>query len=171
LERITINARKFDGTVHRSWGASLVERNGDLLVLEGVFDSTVDHPEIGVIRPGTVSLEYYWLDRCYNIFKFSEPEGDLKCFYCNINLPPTFESGVLDYIDLDIDVLHVPGCGTRILDEEEFERNATLFGYGNSIRQVVRESLSTVLGMIDRGEHPFDVSNAATGAQSATAEA
>ena len=102
---IQINARKFDNKIHRSWKCKFIEQRDSLLIFAGEFDREITHNDLGIIRRGTVSYEYYWLDRFYNIFRFHEPEGSLRNFYCNVNVPPTFENGVLDYIDLDIDVL------------------------------------------------------------------
>lgn len=152
---ITINARKFDGRIHRTWQAELIESDGELLVFEGVFDKTITHSDLGVIRPGTVSIEYYWLSRHFNVFRFIEPEGHLKCFYCNVNLPPVFNDGVLDYVDLDIDVLYVPGVDPKVLDELEFTRNAERYGYGDEVISIAKGGLQEVLEMIDLGHFPF----------------
>ena len=38
-----------------------------------------------------ISLEYYWLDRWYNVFRFSDPDGKLRNYYCNVNVPPQFD--------------------------------------------------------------------------------
>ena len=94
---ITINSRKYDGKIHRSWKATLIGQTNSLLKFVGEFDQEIKHAHLGVIRRGTVSYEYYWLDRWYNVFRFHEPEGDLRNFYCNVNLPPKFENDVLDY--------------------------------------------------------------------------
>lgn len=151
----TINARKFDGSVHRSWRARLVERAGDLLIFEGIFEKEVRHRDLGVIRRGTVSMEYYWLDRHYNVFQFFEPEGSPKCLYCNVNLPPVLSEGVLDYVDLDLDVLARPGAAPILLDKEEFEANARIFGYSNDLIDLSHKAVEEVLRLLGRAEPPF----------------
>ena len=105
IQKAVINSRKFNGKIHRSWKADLIKKQDSLLIFVGEFEKEVKHSELGVIGRGTISYEYYWLDRWYNIFKFFEPNGNLRNFYCNLNMPPEFKEGVLDYIDLDIDVL------------------------------------------------------------------
>lgn len=155
ITQCTINARKLDGRIHRSWEASLIHMHESLLVFEGVFTSGVDHPELGVIRPGTVSIEYYWLDRWFNVFRFAEPDGTLRCFYCNVNMPPAFGAGVLDYVDLDIDILWTPGESPKILDLDEFEANQNLLGYSGEILQKARCTVDEVLAMIERLDFPF----------------
>src|SRR5215813_6470209 len=131
--KITINSRKFNGEIHRSWKAYFIEKRDSLLVFVGEFEEEVRHSKLGVIRRGTISYEYYWLDRWFNIFKFHEPEGELRNFYCNLNMPPRFENNVLDYVDLEIDVLVSQNFDTEILDREEFEENSVLFGYSDDL--------------------------------------
>ncbi len=153
---VKINSRKFDWRVHRSWEAEFLEANDSLLTFVGKFEKEVEHPELGVIRRDTISYEFYWLDRGYNVFRFHEPEGDLRNFYCNLNLPPTFKNNVLDYVDLDIDVLVWKDFSYEILDVDEYETNAERFGYSDKLRDEVHENLEKVLQMIERKSFPFD---------------
>lgn len=153
---ITINARKFDGSLHRSWKADLLDSEGPLLTFLGRFEFDVSHPELGFIRRGTYSYEYYWLDRWYNVFRFHEPEGTFRNFYCNINKPPVFDGATLDYVDLDIDLLVVPGRTTRVLDREEFELNAEKYSYPGDVKNNAALALRELSSLIDRKHFPFD---------------
>jgi hypothetical protein len=156
---VKINARKFDGKIHRSWDCRLSEKKDSLLVFVGEFLDKIVHPQLGVIRPGTISYEYYWLDRWYNVFRFHEPEGDLRNFYCNVNLPPVFENGVLDYIDLDIDVLVWKDFSFEVLDREEFETNAARFNYPGDVKEKAHSSLNEIIEMVKTRQFPFDFVN------------
>ena len=151
---ITIKTLKYDGMPHRSWKAELIERDGDLLVFKGVFDQEVVHPDLGTIGKGTVSYEYYWLDRWYNVFRFHEPDGAFRNYYCNINMPPKFEDDVLSYIDLDIDILVFDGA-IEILDEQEFAENSSTYNYPANIIKHVHEAVDELLTMIDQEIFPF----------------
>lgn len=153
--KTTINSRKFDGHIHRTWQADLIEKRDSLLIFEGLFEEEVRHSKIGVIRRGTVSYEYYWLDRWFNVFKFHEPEGDLRNFYCNINLPPSFENNVLDYVDLEIDVLVSKNFEVEILDREEFDENSVIFNYSMDLKTKTFETLDELLKIIETRAFPF----------------
>lgn len=154
-KNITINSRKFDGEIRRSWKADLIERKNSLLLFVGEFEQEIKHPNLGVIRRGTVSYEYYWLDRWYNIFRFHEPNGDLRNFYCNINKPPIFENNVLDYIDLDIDILVWTDFSYEVLDVDEFEENAECFQYTEVLTEKVEKTCLELSKMIELREFPF----------------
>lgn len=147
---ITVNSRKYDGSVWRSWRAELTERRDPLLILVGEFDSPIDHPDLGHIPVGTRSYEYYWLDRWYNVFRFHQPSGELLAFYFNINMPPTFNGESLDYVDLDIDVLVRPDLTYTILDRDDYERNAARFAYPAEVNGRVEETLAEVVESIER---------------------
>lgn len=154
---IVINSRKFDGKIHRSWKADLISQEDSLLVFVGEFEKEVKHPNLGVIRRGTVSYEYYWLDRWYNIFRFHEPEGALRNFYCNVNMPPKFENGVLDYIDLDVDILVWKDFKYEILDAEEFEDNAAKYFYSENLKQMVDSNVKELINLIEDRKYPFNI--------------
>lgn len=156
-KKIIINSRKFDGKVHRSWKAELIERNDSMLIFVGEFEKKVKHTNLGVIRRGTISYEYYWLDRWYNIFRFHEPDGALRNFYCNINMPPKFENGSLDYIDLEIDILVWKDFKYEILDAEEFEENAEKYKYSENLKQTVDLNVKEIIHLIENRKYPFNL--------------
>ncbi len=151
---ITVNSRKYDQSIRRSWQCELLERNGSMLLFRGVFDDSVSHPDLGEIKRGTISYEYYWLDRWYNIFRFHEPDGTLSKYYCNINMPPVFENGVLDYIDLDLDVVVWPGSNYMILDEVEYKENAIKYRYSEEVLLNAAAALSDVVSLIKNNQLP-----------------
>ena len=154
-QQITVNSRKYDGSIRRTWTCELAESVGDLHKFVGVFDRDVDHDELGLIRKGTISHEYYWLSRWFNVFRFHEPDGTFRNFYCNIGMPPTFENGVLDYVDLDIDVLVDKVFNYKVLDQKEFEANRKKFRYSAEISLQVENNLRELIRMIESKEFPF----------------
>ena len=125
------------------------------MVLDARFEEEINHDLIGTIASGTISTEYYWLDRWYNIFRFATPEGQLKSYYCNINVPPIFNGHTLSYIDLDIDVLIQPDLSYRVLDTEDFESNAARYRYAADVRQQAAMSLTELTRLIETREFPF----------------
>ena len=148
---------KYDGREHRRWPARIAKTVGPLIVLDAVFDEEIEHDLLGKVSSGTISTEYYWLDRWYNVFRFSNSDRVLQKFYCNINVPPQFDGRVLSYVDLDIDVLVEPDLTYRILDEDDFEQNAQRYGYPEEVQENARRALAEVIGLIESKSFPFDV--------------
>jgi uncharacterized protein len=153
---ITIRACKYDGLEHRRWHARLLSRDGSLIVLDARFDRLIKHDLLGTILPGTISVEYYWLDRWYNVFRFHEPTGQLRSYYCNVNVPPRFDGRSLSYVDLDIDILVEPDLSYRIVDLDEFETNSAHFRYPAEVRSRAHAALRELVALIESRQFPFD---------------
>lgn len=153
---VTVRTFKYDGTPHRHWRAQLVKQEEQLLVLDAKFEKEIEHSLLGTIHRGTVSVEYYWLDRWYNIFRFLGPDGELRNFYCNINVPPNFCRDTLSYIDLDMDVLVEEDMSFSVLDEDEFAANALKFNYPGEIQQRAYQALEELIRMIKLKSYPFN---------------
>ena len=158
--RFLIDSRKYDGRISKSWHAELIETTKDLSVFKGEFDSDVDHRKLGFIRRGTISYEYYWRERWFNIFRFHEPEGDLRNFYCNVATPAVLRENRLEYIDLDIDVLVNPELNYEILDLDEFAEHTVEFGYPAELIENAKASLNELIELIERRQFPFDAGRA-----------
>lgn len=142
--------------LHRTWDAELLRRAGSLIVLDAKFADEVVHDLLGTIASGTHSLEYYWLDRWYNVFRFAQPDGKLRNYYCNVNKPVTLEGDVLSYVDLDIDILVQPDLSYQVLDIDEFEKNSELYDYSIEVRQNAHRAVSDLIKMIETRAFPFD---------------
>lgn len=153
---ITVRVLKYDGTEHRHWSAQLARRDGSLMILEAEFDTEVHHSQLGHILPGTRTVEYYWLDKCYNVFRFLKDNGETRFWYCNINLPPIVADSVMTYVDLDIDVLVQADFSYQILDLDEFERHARTFSYPAELQESTRNALAELILRIESRQFPFN---------------
>lgn len=153
---VVVHVLKYDGREHRRWPARIAKIEGPLLVLDAVFEDEIEHDLLGTISSGTISTEYYWLDRWYNVFRFSDPDRGLKNYYCNVNQPPSFDGRVLSYIDLDIDVLVAPDLTYKILDVEDFEENARLYAYPEEVQANARRAVDELTALIESGAFPFN---------------
>lgn len=156
---VSINSRKYDLSIRRSWQARLIEQKADLLLFVGEFAEDVHHPDLGHIQAGTISYEYYWLERWYNVFRFHHPDGTFRNWYCNVNMPPTFDGAILDYVDLDIDVLIWPGKEPIILDEQDFAENAIAYAYPPEVIRNAEAALAQLLRNIETRAFPFNEEN------------
>ncbi len=152
---IIVSALKYDGREHRRWGANLVYYDESFIVLDAIFNEEVRHDLLGILVVGTQSLEYYWFNRWYNIFRFAQPDGTLRNYYCNINIPPVFDGHLISYVDLEIDILVAPDLSYRIVDQDEFEINAIRFNYPVDLRRHVQKALHELVTLIESHQFPF----------------
>ena len=145
-DEIVVRVYKYDGREHRTWRARLAEQVGPLIVLDAVFAEEVEHDLLGRIESGTISKEFYWLDRWYNVFRFSDK------FYCNVTEPPAFDGSILTYVDLDIDILVEQDFSYRILDLEDFES----YPYPAEVKQQARQALAELISLVEARSFPFN---------------
>ena len=153
---VTVHTYKYDGTKHRSWHAQISRREDPLIILDARFEEEIRHPLLGTVAPQTLSIEYYWLNRWYNVFRFVQPTGEFRNFYCNVNVPPVLNGNVLSYIDLDMDILVAPDFSYSILDEDEFAANAARFNYPMEVRHRAEEALQELVALIEKRGFPFN---------------
>ena len=153
---ILVRAFKYDGREHRSWSAQVLRLEGSLITLDARFSEEIIHEALGTIAVGTHSLEYYWGDRWFNVFRFAEPNAELRNYYCNVNMPPTFDGETLSYVDLDLDILVQPDFSYQILDADDFERNAQRYAYPAEVEANARRAVDELVGMIETREFPFN---------------
>src|SRR3989441_6858405 len=154
-DQVTVRVLKYDGADYRDWTARLSRHDGALLVLEAEFEYDVQHDLLGAIESGTRTVEYYWLDRWYNIFRFMNDDDAIRLYYCNVNMPPSLKDNVLTYIDLDIDVLVQPDFSYQVLDLDEFEANARCYGYSEEVKSQTKTAVKELVFMIESRQFPF----------------
>ena len=103
-----IHVRKLraDGSQAYAWDGVVLRSDAHGIVLRAQFN--VDLVELGftTFRRGDEFVEFYYFDRWYNVFQISAPDGRLKGWYANVGLPAEVdpEAGVLQYVDLELDV-------------------------------------------------------------------
>lgn len=154
--RVTVNARKYDGSIRKSWQCDLLKSNADSLTLLGVFDQDIEHAGLGSIARGTRSYEYFWPDRWYNIFRFQERDGAFRNFYCNVAMPSTFDGAVIDYVDLDIDIIVGRDLAFEVVDRDDFEINSRRYNYTEEMKHQSENAVRELIAMIEKRQFPFD---------------
>jgi uncharacterized protein len=153
--QISVRVLKYDGSEYRRWNARMARQEGSLIVLDAEFEFDVQHDSLGTIPQGTRTVEYYWLDRWYNVFRFLQSDDSTKLWYCNVSTPATIADGVLSYVDLDMDLLVQPDLSYEVLDFDDFEKNAQRFGYSEKTRRMAHHTVDELRVMIETRQFPF----------------
>ena len=152
---ITVRVLKHDRTEYRRWNATVSHHEGDLIVLHAEFDVDVSHEILGEIKKRTRTVEYYWLNRWYNVFCFLNKDGSTRLWYCNINTPPEFKDRVLTYVDLDIDIVVRADFSFQVVDMDEFETNARRYGYSDEEKRKAQKAVDELISMIETRQFTF----------------
>jgi protein associated with RNAse G/E len=134
-DKVQACARKTDGTIYRSWHATIESMDADLIVTVAPAGSLVNHKEGRQSAIAYHLRSYYWSDKFYNLIEAFEPNGKLVELYINIAAPPTFENDILSFKDHELDVVvNFPG-EARIIDEDEFLEAVETYNYTKEFQE------------------------------------
>lgn len=126
---ISVQACKTDGTVYRSWQATIESVTPDLLVTIAPAGSSFFNIK-GENFPIAHHLRaYYWHGEFYNLIEVFEPDGNLLEIYLNVASPPEWTNGILKFKDHELDISKYPPKPAEIVDEDEFAEAALKYNY------------------------------------------
>jgi hypothetical protein len=91
------------------------------------------------LEAGVATFAYYWTSRWYNVYHWVPREGGTLAYYVNVATPARLEGNRVEWTDLGVDVLVVPGHPPQVLDEEE------MWNLPSRLREPARRSLLAVL--------------------------
>jgi protein associated with RNAse G/E len=149
----TVRKFLYDGRPNYTWSGRIVERSVDLLVLAAYFNR--EKRELGYVtfEPGDLFIEFYYLDRWYNVFQIYSGLGTLKGWYCSISRPATVADGEVHFTDLALDLFAYPDGTSVPLDVEEFEEYA-LGTYSAEDTAQARAAFEQLLALHSEGRLP-----------------
>jgi len=105
-----------------SYQGQVIRRDATSIVLEARWQRDRMGLSYLVLEPGDRFVEFFFLNRWYNIFEIHAGVVDrLKGWYCNIVRPGVFADDILSAVDLALDLFVYPDGRTLTLDEDEFD--------------------------------------------------
>ena len=149
-----VQAYKHDGTLHRQWSpAYQVEETADYFVLASKA-SLVTESDGRKWMTREKAVFILFKQRWMNVIAMFK-QGRGICYYVNIASPTLDDGGFLRYIDYDLDVKVYPDGVEKTLDEREYGRHITLYGYPKDLSSAIEKSMAQVKEMIEKKEAPF----------------
>jgi predicted RNA-binding protein associated with RNAse of E/G family len=148
---VHVRKLKPGGALDYAWDGVVLRCDADGIVLRAEFNVDLVERDFATFRRGDIFVEFYYWDRCFNIFQISHPDGTLKGWYANVGLPAelTRNPGELQYVDLALDVWARPNGEFAVLDQDEFD--ALLIEYAD-LAQAAERGRQTLLELVS-GRH------------------
>jgi hypothetical protein len=151
MTRITVHKLDLHGEVVVRYDAELAERFADGARLQAKWT----RPELALgytrFAPGDVFVEWFYINRWYNIFEIRTPEGLLKGWYCNIAEPASISADVVASRDLLLDLWVDPHGEMQVLDEDEFASAAL----DDATRTHAQQALVELMAAVQDRQPPF----------------
>ena len=131
--------RKLSGSENR-FNCALLHRDGTHVVV--LFVARAAMHVHGVDLPaGTVTFGHFWTDRPYNVYHWlDQSSGATIGTYVNVSDRTRIDDDVLEWRDLDVDVLLMPDGRLTVLDEHEVPVDAPV-----ALRTYIEEAKVAVL--------------------------
>ncbi len=154
---VLVRKLKYDGTLRSEWPGDLVDARGDdwLVVLHDRERHQKSPPSprdpdaafaihvIGLAAPLTTLHLFDELGR------FIEAK-------CDAALPARLLGRTIDFVDLDLDVIVLPGGRHDLRDRDVFQARARELGYPPAVRRAAWCGILRALRAVRRGRFPFD---------------
>jgi len=106
----------------------------------------------GVDLPaGTISVGHFWSDRHYNVYHWLDRAGQTLGYYFNICDQTRVTADIVEWRDLTVDVLALPGGRLDVVDEHELpaELPADVADHIATGKQAILSRVAAVLAEIE----------------------
>ena len=151
---LTVRQLHADGACYR-WHTAIVEHIEANCIVALIHKGTLIHQDSGDWDAPFHARMHFWPGKWLVLEENYDEQGALQELYVNINAPPTFGNGVIEYVDYELDVSKDSGAPGVVLDEDEFAAAIATYGYSESHQQrcwdAVREGLALVETWQPRG--------------------
>ena len=123
----------------------MLSSEGEHLVVLFVANETM-HVHGVELPAGTMTFGHFWGNRPYNVYHWlARATGMTLGVYVNLSSDTRIEDQRLEWRDLIVDVLVLPGAGPRVLDEDEIPPDAA-----PDLLQAIESAKAEVLGTLPR---------------------
>lgn len=155
--RVRITSRKWDGTPHRDNLATELgtDEHGRWLWMatgERVVTGSGSYQAVAGLRlfpPDDVWWSAFFVPR-------HAPTGRAQQEYVDITTPATLGTGLIEFVDLDLDVERLDDGPVRVLDRDEFDERRVTLRYPAAVADEALRTAALVEELMTRRQGPFD---------------
>lgn len=157
--QVTVRKLKFDGSVKYAWPGTCFE-TGHAGWL-GVYHDPRQHVKVmtdGSATPGSPAHLLHYFSTVLPltvIFAFGS-DGVFLDAKCDAALPASFDGECCDFVDLDLDVVVLPGGQHYVRDQQVFAERSLAMGYSEAAKRAAHQGVLHALRLVRRGGFPFD---------------
>jgi predicted RNA-binding protein associated with RNAse of E/G family len=152
MAMITVNKLNPLGEKTIQYQGEVLERLTDEIIIQAYWNHSPKDLGYVCFEPGDRFIEYYYVNRWFNIFEISDASNERKGWYCNIAEPADIREDQILQKDLLLEVWVDPSGKPLVLDEDEFEADRTL---DDRQRQGAHQGLRDLLQIIANEAAPF----------------
>jgi len=160
MKPIRLQATKSNDKPHMSWDAKLIAQSGDWILTYTPSGTSVRHH--------TKNLTYIMGHSCFGVFNIHEfynlfvdlnTDDSFKMLYINVATPAVLKDGKISWIDLELDVVRLPGKPAKIVDQEELEEAKAAGLLSPELADKAQDVAAALMKVVNKGDFPFLAAN------------
>lgn len=151
---LAIQCYKHDGSLHRCWDRGLVLANNDNFIVVATKKAKVVENNGRRWFTKEPAVTIFSKKEWWNVICMFKEDG--ICYYCNIASPCLVNHRMIKYIDYDLDAKLFPSGDIKILDEKEYLRHKTNYGYSDDLDKVLKYQTKDIVKRMENREWPFE---------------
>ncbi len=152
-----VRKRKFDGSLKSEWEGELLPWLDEEWLV--VLHHPARHAKFSgkaVQHSALLFLHYFNLTRPLTILAEYDRDGCFRGAKCDAALPATFGGNVIEFVDLDLDVIVEADSSWFVRDEVDFARNRKTMGYSQTVIAQALDGISLAQTLVTARRFPFD---------------
>lgn len=155
-ERIRIESYKYGDRLHRLWKESTVLKIGEPLIVANCNAQVVEADGSERVYPGLAICLFSKVDWFHPVILFDSEERVEK-YYVDIASPYEWDQvrKTVRYVDYDLDLIIQPDLSYVWVDQEEYERHASLYHYPESIQKRITAERIRLEQRVKQKQPPF----------------
>ena len=159
MTQVIVRKLKFDRTVKYEWPGVWCETGRPGWI--AVYHDPRRHQKkagTGVEEAGDPAhlIHYVGLKAPLTAILAYSLQGEFLDAKCDAALPGVLRGDVLDFVDLDLDVVVLPGYQHYVRDQEIFAERCVTMGYSEEAKRLAHLGILHALRAVRRRQFPFD---------------
>lgn len=102
------------------------------------------------------AIQFFGLDKPLTVLACFDAAGAIIEWQCDAALPAVRSANMLEYVDLDLDVMVNPDGTHYVRDLEDFEERSVALSYSEEAKAAAWKGVALALLLVKRKRYPFD---------------
>ena len=157
--RLVVQKLKFDGSLKYSWpGGEIPGAPAGWVVVhhDPERDTKLPSGPVADDGPPVHLIHYVGLETPLTVIFAFSAAGEFLDAKCDAALPGQWRGDTVSFVDMDLDVVVLPGLQHYIRDQDVFAQRSVSMAYDDEAKRLAHLGILHALRMVRRRQFPFD---------------
>ena len=154
---VTVRKRKFDNTIKSEWEGEIMPVHfPDWLFVLHHPERHLKFSQEGVVRSKRFFLHGFNLNQPLTVLFEYSTKGEFREAKCDAALPATRKGNLIEFTDLDLDLIVKPDFSFYQRDEDQFAKNRKKMKYSKTVVAQARRGMMMAEVLVKTRRFPFN---------------